>query len=311
MTIKKVARDEKGDNRPSISLNIALPFQLDRLFCDSNGRLTNTFELYGLESELTSAKAGSKGLWHQTLLLEGVNPRSTYEDPEGPDFFEPVSRAMGGWAELADLLTHRASASAGACPPSSPKRHRAAMSAGEAKLEAQRQEENMKLGMKLRAMTDSIEESEKSTEVYSKKVDAMKNHLKKTERKVVDLQIALAEASQENENLQNTLSQSCQFADEAALKLGEMESCANVAVANARGAVGYVNECMTHCAKCVEACGANKGQEAAIAAEAARVAGQLSFEAAQKAASVNNPSPISVSQQAYELAARQITAHKT
>ena len=89
-----------------------------------------------------------------------------------------------------------------------------------------------------------------------------------------------------------------------------MESCANVAVANARVAVEFVNECVTHCAKCVEACGANKGQEAAIAAEAAHVAGQLSFEAAQKAASVNNPSSISVSQQAYKLAAGQIAAHK-
>ena len=111
MESRKVDADHNKDRRPSLSFKLKLPFKVEKLFVNPAGQSSNTYQLFGIESDRIKGK--EKGLWCTFALFECMAERSLFFEPDGPDFFELVPRgiAAGGWATADDLKPPRALAS--------------------------------------------------------------------------------------------------------------------------------------------------------------------------------------------------------
>jgi ferredoxin len=301
----KVAPDVTGDWRPSITHTLAVPFQLDRVFCDLSGALSNAFELYGLEGEKISEKA-TRGLWHQALFLEAVNHRSTFEEPEGPAGFKPVQRSIGSWAtKLEDVQMPSSFSAASSTPSSANKRARGNMTTDEVQAQLKKQEDDRRMGIRMKAMMDTIEESEKKKDEIELDFVEQAEELDRAVSNIEDLKLKLHQIEHQYQTkaaevskLRKTVDEAHRIDEGTCRKLAEMETCANIAVGNAKVAVGYVNDCVRHCGECITACTENDGQKATAAASAAQAAGAQACEASKRAANVNNPSPLA--QEAYD-----------
>jgi ferredoxin len=301
----KNEKDDKGDVRPTITFNVAVPLQLDRLFCDLGGRLTNTFDLYGLEGEKVSTKS-AKGLWHQTLIIEGVNHRSTYEDPEGPGGFQPVQRTLGGWANPEDAKVPDQFKITAALSTSSSKRARASKSATELLEEQKKTTAELQNAQRMRTMLDAISQAQLNEEANDLRMEQMLGEAHDKQEELHTAERHLFQLRSDNAKLSRKEQQFRQLAEEASNKYAEMEACANFAVANAKIAAEAVVECLSSCSACIDACEVGQSDNASEAATAARSAGERAFQAAKKAADVSNPSPIS--HEAYEKAKQQAIA---
>ena len=205
--------------------------------------------------------------------------------------FKPIGRTNGGWANAIDTRAPAAFTAHSVVPSSASKRSRIHIGPAEAAAESRAQADSIKQKARFSAIQHTALEFQQEKNEAEEALQAEKGLSHSYVCQIATLRDEIGALKQINKETR-------EFADESHDHFIMMEECANEAVGNAKVSAEYVSLCVISCSDCLEACKVNNPKRAQEAANEAARNGELAFEAAKRAATVNNPS--SSSQVAYD-----------